>query len=45
MSTTSGETIAKLQQQMAAIVKFNREERKKREQRLQLLLSNTKQRS
>lgn len=44
MSTTSADTVAKLKQQMAAIIQFNRDERKKREQQLQLLLKQQKRR-
>lgn len=44
MSTTSADTVAKLKQQMAAIIQFNRDERKKREQQLQLLLKQRKRR-
>ncbi len=44
MSTTSVDTVAKLKQQMAAIIQFNRDERKKREQQLQLLLKQQKRR-
>lgn len=44
MSATSADTVAKLKQQMAAIIQFNRDERKKREQQLQLLLKQQKRR-
>lgn len=44
MSTTSADTVAKLKQQMAGIIQFNREERKKREQQLQLRLQQQKRR-
>ena len=40
----SADTVAKLKQQMAGIVQFNRDERKKREQQLQLLLKQQKRR-
>lgn len=40
----SADTVAKLKQQMAAIIQFNRDERKKREQQLQLLLKQQKRR-
>ena len=40
----SADTVAKLKQQMAAITQFNRDERKKREQQLQLLLKQQKRR-
>ena len=40
----SADTVAKLKQQMAAIIQFNRDERKKREQQLQLLLKHQKRR-
>ena len=44
MSAKSADTVAKLKQQMAGIVQFNRDERKKREQQLQLLLKQQKRR-
>lgn len=40
----SADTVAKLKQQMAAIIQFNRDERKKREQQLQLRLQQQKRR-
>lgn len=44
MATQTSEALAKLKQQMAALVKYNREQRQKREQQAQLRLQQQKRR-
>lgn len=44
MNTPASNALARLKQQMAALTKYNREQRQKREKEMQLRLGQTKRR-